>query len=180
MSYNRVSSGRGSSSYCHGKCRGFRLNLRRLYFLRLRKRFTFLLRLFDRWKLSYSQALQLLKKVFRRKSGFKRNYSNSSRSGLVRDERIKGQSASGLSSYGRNNSFYAEAIADCLEFIKRTSISSMDQIQDPVGHIQDRNSWLLFFFFLVEKIIQSISLFLFLLSGSPLDCYEFIFFFSFF
>ncbi|KAG5060875.1 hypothetical protein AAZX31_01G143600 [Glycine max] len=139
MSYNRVSSGRGSSS-CHGKCRGFRLNLRRLYFLRLRKRFTFLLRLFDMWKLSYSQALQLLKKVLRRKSGFKRNYSNSSRSGLVRDERIKGHADCRVSSYGRNNSFYAEAIADCLEFIKRTSISSMDQIQDPVCHIQDRNS----------------------------------------
>nr|KYP55291.1 hypothetical protein KK1_001500 [Cajanus cajan] len=138
MSYNRVSSGRGSS--CHGKCRGFRLNLRRLYFLRLRKRFTFLLRLLDRWKLSYSQALQLLKKVFKRKSGFKRNYSNSSRSVLVRDERIKGQGDYRVPSYGRSNSFYAEAIADCLEFIKRTSISSMDQIEDPVGHIQDRNS----------------------------------------
>lgn len=140
MSYNRVSSGRASSSSCHGKCRGFRLNLRRLYFLRLRKRFTFILSIFDSWKLSYSQALQLLKKVLRRKSGFKRNYSNSSRSGLVRDERIKGHADCRVSSYGRNNSFYAEAIADCLEFIKRTSISSMDQIQDPVGHIQDRNS----------------------------------------
>lgn len=57
-------------------------------------------------------------------------------------ERTKGQQGgdcSRLSSYnGRNNSFYAEAIADCLEFIKRTSISSMDQIQDPMGHIQDR------------------------------------------
>ncbi|TKY70220.1 hypothetical protein E2542_SST06509 [Spatholobus suberectus] len=139
MSYNRVSSGKGSS--CHGKCRGFRLNLRRLYFLRLRKRFTFLLRVFDTWKLSYSQALQLLKKVFRRKSGFKRNYSNSSsRNGLVKDERIKGQADYRVSSYGRNNSFYAEAIADCLEFIKRTSISSIDQIEDQVGHIQDRTN----------------------------------------
>ncbi|KAK7406961.1 hypothetical protein VNO78_08597 [Psophocarpus tetragonolobus] len=141
MSYNRVSSGRGSSSSCHGKCRGFRLNLRRLYFLRLRKRFTFLLRLFDKWKLSYSQAIHLLKKVFRRKTAFKRNYSNSSRSALVREERIKGGLPDyTLSSYGRNNSFYAEAIADCLEFIKRTSISSIDQIQDPVAHIQDTNS----------------------------------------
>ncbi|KAK7309429.1 hypothetical protein RJT34_06148 [Clitoria ternatea] len=132
MSYNRVSSGRGSSS-CHGKCRGFRLNLRRLYFLRLRKRFTFLLRLFDRWKLSYAQALQLLKKVFRRKSGFRRNYSSNSSNGSVKEERINGHVDCRLSSYGRNNSFYAEAIADCLEFIKRTSISSMDQIEDPVG-----------------------------------------------
>ncbi|KAJ1380955.1 hypothetical protein SESBI_45611 [Sesbania bispinosa] len=139
-SYNRVSSGRGSS--CHGKCRGFRLNIRRLYFLRLRKRFTFFLRLFDKWKLSPSLALQLLKKVFHRKGGgFKRNNSNNSNSGLMKEERIKGnQGDCRLSSYGRNNSFYAEAIADCLEFIKRTSISSMDQIQDPIGHIQDKIS----------------------------------------
>ena len=143
MSYNRVSSGKGSSS-CHGKCRGFRLNLRRLYLLRLRKRFTFFLRLFDRWELSYAQALQLLKKVFHRRGGFKRNNSNSnsSKNGLVKEERIKGQQVvcSRVASYGRNNSFYAEAIADCLEFIKRTSISSMDQIQDPIDHIQDTNS----------------------------------------
>lgn len=29
-----------------------------------------------------------------------------------------------LMSYGRSNSFYAEAIAECLEFIKRNSVSS--------------------------------------------------------
>ncbi|MED6143495.1 hypothetical protein PIB30_006756 [Stylosanthes scabra] len=127
--YNRVSSGRGgfssssssSTSSYHGKCRGFRLNLRRVYYLRLRKRFNFFLRIFDRLtKLSYSQALKILKKVFqrRRNGGFKRNNSNSSRDGLVV---IKGHVAA---SYVRNNSFYAEAIADCLEFIKRTSISS--------------------------------------------------------
>ncbi|KAE9613198.1 hypothetical protein Lal_00027440 [Lupinus albus] len=121
MSYNRVSS---------VKCRGFRLNLRKLYVLRLCKRFTFLLRLFDKWKVSYGEALQVVKKVFRRKSGFKRNNSNRSRSDA--DCRV--------TSYVRHNSFYAEAIADCLEFIKRTSISSMDQIEDPGGHIQDRNS----------------------------------------
>ncbi|KAK7252610.1 hypothetical protein RIF29_36685 [Crotalaria pallida] len=137
MIYNRVSSGRGSS--CNNvKCRGFRLNLRRLYILRLRKRFTFFLRLFDKWKVSYGEALQVLKKVFRRKGGFKRNNSNSSRNGLIRDERIKGHADRRVISYGRNNSFYAEAIADCLEFIKRTSISSMDQIEQPLGHIQDR------------------------------------------
>ncbi|KAI4327877.1 hypothetical protein L6164_020288 [Bauhinia variegata] len=140
MTYNRISSGRVSSSSCHGTCRGFRLNPRRLYVLRLRKRFTFLFRLFDRWKLSYVQALRLLKKVFRRKGGCKRNNSNSSRSSLVREENIKGAPEScRFRSYGRSNSFYAEAIADCLEFIKRTSIS-MDQIQDPVSQIQDRNS----------------------------------------
>ncbi|XP_019446414.1 PREDICTED: uncharacterized protein LOC109349849 [Lupinus angustifolius] len=121
MSYNRVSS---------VKCKGFRLNLRKLYVLRLCKRFTFFLRIFDKWKVSYGEAVKVLKKVFRRKSGFKRNNSNNSRSdGDCR-----------VTSYVRHNSFYAEAIADCLEFIKRTSISSMDQIEDQDGHIQERNS----------------------------------------
>ncbi|MED6185315.1 hypothetical protein PIB30_055876 [Stylosanthes scabra] len=139
--YNRVSSGRGgfsssssssssSTSSCHGKCRGFRLNLRRVYYLRLRKRFNFFLRIFDRLtKLSYSQALKILKKVFQRRrsgGGFKRNNSNSSRDGLVV---VKGHVAA---SYVRNNSFYAEAIADCLEFIKRTSVSSSMEEDDQI------------------------------------------------
>lgn len=147
MSYNRVSS--------HGSFRGFRLNPRKFYVLRLRKRFTLFLRLFESWKLSYGgEALKLLiKKVFCRKgttssTGFKRNNSNnssSSRRSLVnREEEIfKGQADWKMvgSYYGRSNSFYAEAIADCLEFIKRTSISSKDQIQDPIiNHVQDRNS----------------------------------------
>lgn len=136
MSYNRVSSGRGSSSTsCHGKCRGFRLNLRRLYFQRLRKRLRFFIRLFDMLKLSHAQVLHVLKKVFCfRKSGFKRNNGNSSRSSFfMREERNKGQfDSSRVSSFERNNTFNAEAIADCLEFIKRTSISSIDQIQESI------------------------------------------------
>ena len=127
MSYNRVSSGKKVS-----RCRGFRLNPRKLYVLRLRKRFNFFLRLFDSWKLSYVEAIQLLKKVVCRKGGFRRNNSNNSSSCLVREDCRMGPC-------GRSNSFYAEAIADCLEFIKRTSISSMDQTQDPISHIQDRN-----------------------------------------
>ncbi|CAL5188293.1 unnamed protein product [Lathyrus oleraceus] len=145
ISYNRVSSSSSSkgssssSSSCHGKCRGFRLNLTRIYFSRLRKRVVFFLRIFDKLKVSHAQAFRLLKKVFCRKSGLKRNNSNSSRNGLMKEERMKNQGDCRVSSYGMNNSFYAEAIADCLEFIKRTSISSMDQIQDPIGHIHDRN-----------------------------------------
>ncbi|KAL2334014.1 hypothetical protein Fmac_015227 [Flemingia macrophylla] len=128
MRYNRVSSGKIS------RCRGFRLSPRKLYILRLRKRFNFFLRLFDSWKLSYGEAVQLLKKVVGIKSGFRRNSSRS----LVREEKIEGQDDCRIRSCGRSNSFYAEAIADCLEFIKRTSISSMDQSQDPVNHIQDK------------------------------------------
>lgn len=141
MSYNRVSSGKVSSGYTHRSCRGFRLSPRRLCVLGLYKRFNFFIRLFDKLRLSYGEALQLLKKVFCRKGGFKRINSNSSRRSLVREDQIKGQVDCRMRSYGRSNSFYAEAIADCLEFIKRTSISSMDQIQDPINHIQDRRNW---------------------------------------
>ncbi|BAT75276.1 hypothetical protein LR48_Vigan01g166900 [Vigna angularis] len=127
MSYNRVSSGRKVS-----RCRGFRFNPRKLYVLRLRKRFNFFLRLFDSCKLSYGEVIQLLKKVVCRKGCFKRNNSSTC---LVRQEKLND---CGMGSCGRSNSFYAEAIADCLEFIKRTSISSMDQSQDPMNHVQDR------------------------------------------
>ncbi|WVZ22837.1 hypothetical protein V8G54_001381 [Vigna mungo] len=123
MSYNRVSSGR----------KGFRLNPRKLYVLRLRKRFNFFLRLFDSCKLSYGEVIQLLKKLVCRKGCFKRNNSSTC---LVREEKLNDCR---MGSCGRSNSFYAEAIADCLEFIKRTSISSMDQSQDPMNnHVQDR------------------------------------------
>ncbi|KAJ7953256.1 Protein phosphatase [Quillaja saponaria] len=134
MSYNRVSNSRGfSSRSCRG---GFKLNPKRLSVQRLSKRFMCLFRLFDRLRLSYAQAVQLLKKVFcRRRGGIKRNNSNSSRRSLMREEQNKGiADPCRLRSYGRSNSFYAEAIADCLEFIKRSSVS-LDQ--NPVSNIQN-------------------------------------------
>lgn len=132
MSYNKV-----SSSYSQGGYKGFRLNPRKFYVLRLRKRFGFFLRLIDSVKVSYGEALQVLKKVFCRKSRFKRNNSSSSRRSLVREEQGDWKM---MRSYGRSNSFYAEAIEDCLEFIKRTSVSSKEQIQDPINHNHVRNS----------------------------------------
>ncbi|KAG4939047.1 hypothetical protein GLYMA_16G114400v4 [Glycine max] len=142
MSYNKVSTSTSSGKASSRCSRGFRLNPRKFYVLRLRKRFNFFLRLFDSWKLSYGEAIQLLKKMVCRKSGLKRNNSNNSTRSLVRsrEEKIKDHEDCKMRSCGRSNSFYAEAIADCLEFIKRTSISSMDQSQDPISHIQDRNS----------------------------------------
>ncbi|CAL5197366.1 unnamed protein product [Lathyrus oleraceus] len=125
MSYSRVSNGSN---------KGFRLNPRKFYVLRLRKRFSFFLRIFNNLKLSYGDTLQMLKRLFCRKSGFRRN--NSSRRSLVRDEDYWKT----RSSYVRSNSFYAEAIEDCLEFIKRTSVSSRDQIQNPIIQIHQTNS----------------------------------------
>ncbi|KAB2634234.1 hypothetical protein D8674_042755 [Pyrus ussuriensis x Pyrus communis] len=132
MSYNIVGNSRPN--------RGFRLNHRRFSVSRLlRARFVCLFRFL---RCSYGQVLQCLKKSMGRNipgtsspgtnygpSGIKRNSSSSSRRSLVIKEmkQKKGRPRSAdccrLRSYGRSNSFYAEAIADCLEFIKRSSVS---------------------------------------------------------
>lgn len=144
MTYKKVpTSSSSSSSSCS---RGFKLNSRRVYVARLRKRFTFFfINIFEKCKFSYSQALHLLGKLvmIHRKNGFiRRNYSSSSSvssssSFYGGEEQVKRDNnrvimmRSSYYNYGlRSNSpFYAEAMADCLEFIKRTSIS-MDQIED--------------------------------------------------
>lgn len=130
MSYNRV------GRRCNGM-RGFKLNSRRFSVQRLRAKFLYLFRLFSRsWKSSYGHVIRLLKKNFNDRSSNKHkdsqtyNGSCSSRN-LVREQAdyaMYGSSKSSdyrLKSYGRSrsNSFYAEAIADCLDFIKRNSLS---------------------------------------------------------
>ncbi|PRQ47164.1 hypothetical protein RchiOBHm_Chr2g0096741 [Rosa chinensis] len=107
MSYNRVGNVRAN--------RGFRLNPRRFSVSRLRTRFLCFFKFLSRWRCS----------CMRRASTTSSNGSSSSR-GLVRKKlQNKGSrvDCGRLRSYGRSNSFYAEAIADCLEFIKRSSIS---------------------------------------------------------
>ncbi|KAH0970916.1 hypothetical protein GBA52_023072 [Prunus armeniaca] len=129
MNYNRVGNGRGS--------RGFRLNTRRFSVSRLlRARFVCLFRFL---RCSYGQALQSLKKGMSRSSRpsagsgpsiIKRNNSSSRRILVTETHQNKARSEPAdycrLRSFARSNSFYAEAIADCLEFIKRSSIS-LDQ-----------------------------------------------------
>ncbi|GMY11052.1 UDP-N-acetylenolpyruvoylglucosamine reductase [Fagus crenata] len=121
MSYNKVL---GNARRCNG-IRGFRLNPRRFSVQRLRARFISLFKLLDICRSSYGQALKSLKKGFgrrRRRSNIKRNNSTStSTRSLVNMNMV--QADCRLRSFGRSNSFYAEAIADCLEFIKRSSLS---------------------------------------------------------
>ncbi|KAL7231166.1 hypothetical protein ACSBR2_009437 [Camellia fascicularis] len=105
MSYNKVS--RRSLSSCRGR-RCFRLNPRKLSVYRLRAKFLYLFRLFSRWRSSCGHALESIKKGIARSSS---SCSSSSRRNLV------------IPNIERSNSFYSEAIADCLEFIKRGSIS---------------------------------------------------------
>lgn len=118
MSYNRV------GRRCHGT-RGFRLNPKRFSVQRLRARFLYLFRLLNTWRRSYGQVLQSLKRgISRRRSG-KRNNSRTSSS--RRRLAMEVPTDCRLRSFGRSNSFYSEAIADCLEFIKRSSISVDDK-----------------------------------------------------
>lgn len=129
VSYKRVVGGKRS----HGSGgRVFRLNSRKFSVQGLRTRFFCLFRLLSRLKASYGRAVRLLKKGMRGKNGMmmmmRRNNSSGSRRNLVV---IKEVPATRLRSFTRSNSFYAEAIADCLEFIKRSSFS-VEQIQDPV------------------------------------------------
>ncbi|KAK4347543.1 hypothetical protein RND71_033882 [Anisodus tanguticus] len=127
MSYNRV------GRRCYGSTRGFKLNSRRFSVQRLRAKFLYLCRLFSRsWRSSYGHALRLLKKNF----NCSKQKGGSCRRSLVTKEAnyamygINRNCEYRLKSYGRSNSFYAEAIADCLDFIKRNSLSMEEK---PIG-----------------------------------------------
>lgn len=106
---------------CHGT-RGFRLNSRKFSVQRLRAKFYYLFRMLSRWRSSYENGLSYLKRNIARNSGKK---DSSSRRDLVAPNVYGAEYR--LRSFGRSNSFYSEAIADCLEFIKRSSVSGDEE-----------------------------------------------------
>lgn len=109
MSYNRV----GRKYY---GTRGFRLTPKRLYVQRLRaKFFNFFKILMGSWRSSSSSSSY--------KSSTKGLGKLSQRSLVAKENAYR------LRSFGRSNSFYSEAIEDCLEFIKRSSVSLEDKPQ---------------------------------------------------
>lgn len=138
--------GHGSSG-----SRGFKVSSRRFSVRKLRAKFVCLLRALSRWRYRYGRALRAFKRSIccRETSGdsacssscsstsssLKRN--SSSRRNLVKGDagRCTYYYNSGVSescrmpSFARSNSVYSEAIADCLEFIKRSSVS-VDEHQD--------------------------------------------------
>ncbi|XVF16063.1 hypothetical protein REPUB_Repub09cG0208700 [Reevesia pubescens] len=127
---------------CRG-CKGFRLNIPRRFSVQgLRARFSYLFRQFSRWRSSYGRALRLIiRKMGMNGSSnmmmIKRNNSSSSLVTLTPNEVTLPNSCRLRPSLARSNSFYSEAIADCLEFIKRSSLS-VDQKQPvPVGVCQN-------------------------------------------
>ncbi|KAL0343020.1 UNVERIFIED_CONTAM: hypothetical protein Sangu_1189400 [Sesamum angustifolium] len=102
--YDRV------SKKCCGGIRGLRLNPRRFSVQRLRTKFLYLFGLFRRWRNSLRKNLQV-----RRKSSSRKEVG-----GYV-------YSSGGVRTMAHSNSFCSEAIADCLEFIKRNSVSIDDE-----------------------------------------------------
>ncbi|KAK9164782.1 hypothetical protein Syun_005684 [Stephania yunnanensis] len=131
--------------------RGFRVNSRRFSVQRVRARFLYFIRnvLILKWRISSSGSSSScwLASIKRTLGNVSCRRSSSSRRGLVvvdadqqqkhycsssRYSHNKKNSSCRLKSFGRSNSFYSEAIADCLEFIKRSSSVSVDDHSPPV------------------------------------------------
>jgi hypothetical protein len=106
--------------------RGFRLHKRRFSVLRVR--FFYFIRLFFcKWRFPYKQALKLLKKCRTKRSITSSNINgNSSLDERMVLEGRRRRISAGCSSRSYNglNSFYSEAISDCLEFIKMSALSA--------------------------------------------------------
>lgn len=113
MSYDWISYQRRRPS------RGFRLHKRRFSVLRVR--FFYVIRFFCKWKFPYEKALKLLKKGRTKRSITRRSSNINERMVL---EGRRSISACSSRSYNSSNSFYSEAISDCLEFIKMSALSA--------------------------------------------------------
>ncbi|PWA99771.1 hypothetical protein CTI12_AA002980 [Artemisia annua] len=108
MSYNRV----GRKYY---PTRGFRIYPKRLYVVqRLRAKF-----------INFFKML-----IGSLRSNSSPSYEKSTTKSYVKPSQrrlVAKENAYRLRSFGRSNSFYSEAIEDCLEFIKRSSVSLDDK-----------------------------------------------------
>ncbi|KAK9129148.1 hypothetical protein Sjap_009635 [Stephania japonica] len=125
--------------------RGFRVNSRKFSVQRLRARFLYFIRnVIFKWSTSSCWVASIKRTV----ANVSCRRSSSGRRGLVVNAEQQQQQQqqqqtkqkhccynsnnSRLKSFGRSNSFYSEAIEDCLEFIKRSSSVSVDD-QRPVA-----------------------------------------------
>ncbi|KAK8574542.1 hypothetical protein V6N12_062232 [Hibiscus sabdariffa] len=115
MGYSRVAK----RSCRRGRTKGLRLNIlcRRFWVQGLRARFLYL---FNQIRRLRSYFRSLFRKMGTRGSGRRRS--------LVMPNEVPWAHSCRLRSpLGRSNSFYSEAISDCLEFIKRSSVSHHPQ-----------------------------------------------------
>ncbi|KAI3665231.1 hypothetical protein L6452_43855 [Arctium lappa] len=109
MNYNRV--GRK-----YNATKGFRLTSKRFSVQRLRaKFFNFFKILMGPWRSNPSSSS---------------SYEKSTTKGVGKSNQrrfVAKENGYRLRSFGRSNSFYSEAIEDCLEFIRRSSVSLDDK-----------------------------------------------------
>lgn len=116
MNYDKM-----MSKKCCG-IKGLRLNPRRFSVQRLRTNFLYIFRVFKRWKNSYRNCLRLLRRNLVRRRRTKAGSVQTSEAGYG----FSTSSYSVVRTMNHSNSFCSEAIADCLEFIKRNSVSIDD------------------------------------------------------
>ncbi|KAG7027838.1 hypothetical protein SDJN02_09015, partial [Cucurbita argyrosperma subsp. argyrosperma] len=117
-------------SHGFARCRGFHLHSRRFSVSKLRAKFDWLLRILNRWRRSYSWSIKINKA---RRGG----RSKASATASAEFPRCVDRGECRLRSFRRSNSFYAEAIADCLDFIKRSSVSSDRASSQPRVEFRD-------------------------------------------
>ncbi|GAA0157372.1 hypothetical protein LIER_14652 [Lithospermum erythrorhizon] len=111
MSYNKI------GKRCPGM-RGIKLNIRRFKVQVLRSKF---LIMFKFLKYTYKNCLESLKKNIARKK--RKEDERIIKDVMMEVVPYKHVKDFRLKSFARSNSFYSEAIADCLDFIKRNSVS---------------------------------------------------------
>ncbi|KAL4577808.1 hypothetical protein LXL04_013922 [Taraxacum kok-saghyz] len=110
--------------------RGFRLNSKRFSVHRLRAKFFNFFRILMRTWRSYSYPKRTTMSCSTMSYG-------SSRRDFITKEHASGRvDVCRLNSFTRSNSFYSEAIEDCLEFIKRSSskLPAIKQVTGTLGH----------------------------------------------
>ncbi|GMH06624.1 hypothetical protein Nepgr_008464 [Nepenthes gracilis] len=96
------------------RCHGFRLNRRRFSIQRLRAK---------KWRSSYRLLKNGIATGSRRICSSRNRIKTRKSSSMISLSNAERPSNCRLRSLGRTNSFYSEAIEDCLDFIKRSTLS---------------------------------------------------------
>ncbi|KAM6540455.1 hypothetical protein CsatB_004902 [Cannabis sativa] len=143
--YSKVVGNNSCSCSSSSRRRGLRLHMKRLTVSRLRARFTTFFRLLRKYSLSLflinnnkktkkshnyeeeeEEEVMMMKIKLHNNNNNNKSYNNSYNNNNNNNSYNNNSYYNNYKSrhiIQRSNSFYAEAIADCLDFIKRTSIS---------------------------------------------------------
>ncbi|KAG9132351.1 hypothetical protein Leryth_013015 [Lithospermum erythrorhizon] len=110
--------------------RGFKLNIKRFSIKSLQAKFLFMLnKFFRRWRSCYVNYHQCMFKKSIGKEGESKKSSDYYGENFVMKDNVPHKNIDIVNdyrlkaAYATSNSFYSEAIADCLDFIKKNSIA---------------------------------------------------------